>query len=73
MLIPPTPASITFDIKRSKDFEGKEALRILEFDIGVRDWTGRPWLYPLEADGHAIGDFIVVEATRGLVVERDSF
>ncbi|WP_027135398.1 esterase-like activity of phytase family protein [Geminicoccus roseus] len=52
--------------------EGKEALRILEFDTAAKEWTGRSWLYPLEADGHAIGDFNMIDESRGLIIERDN-
>jgi hypothetical protein len=51
---------------------GVEALRLLEMDAGTREWTGRSWLYPLAQDGNAIGDFNMIDATRGLVIERDS-
>jgi len=37
----------------------------------TREWSGRSWLYPLEDDGHAIGDFNMIDATRGLIIERD--
>ncbi|MEH3086280.1 MAG: esterase-like activity of phytase family protein [Xylophilus ampelinus] len=67
----------------AKDYErvgGKEALRVLEFDTRAGRWTGRSWLYPLEADGHAIGDFNLIDAQSapdgaravGLVIERDN-
>ncbi|MEW5420687.1 esterase-like activity of phytase family protein [Amorphus sp. 3PC139-8] len=52
--------------------DGTEALRILEFNVADRTFTGRSWLYPLEADGHAIGDFNMIDATRGLIIERDN-
>ncbi|MBE3636677.1 esterase-like activity of phytase family protein [Mangrovicoccus algicola] len=52
--------------------DGTEALRIVEFDVAARGWTGRSFLYPLEADGHAIGDFNMIDETRGLVIERDN-
>jgi hypothetical protein len=52
--------------------DGVEALRIIEMDAASRAWTGRSWLYRLEADGHAIGDFQMIDATRGLVIERDN-
>lgn len=52
--------------------DGKEVLRILEFDLGKREWTGRSWKYPLAQAGNAIGDFNMVDATHGLVIERDS-
>lgn len=58
-----------------KDWErvdGKEAARILEFDVASEKWTGRFWLYPFEANGNAIGDFNMIDATTGLVIERDN-
>jgi hypothetical protein len=51
---------------------GKEYLRILEFDVAAAKWTGRFWKYPLEANGHAIGDFNMIDATTALVIERDN-
>ncbi|WP_424933561.1 esterase-like activity of phytase family protein [Amaricoccus macauensis] len=51
--------------------DGRVALRILEMDAASRDWTGRSWLYPLEGETHAIGDFNMIDETRGLVIERD--
>jgi len=37
----------------------------------TREWTGNSWFYPIEDDGHAIGDFNMIDETRGLVIERD--
>ncbi len=51
---------------------GKEYLRILEFDVGAEKWTGRHWKYPLETNGFAIGDFNMIDATTGLIIERDN-
>ncbi|KXF78925.1 glycerophosphodiester phosphodiesterase [Paramesorhizobium deserti] len=48
------------------------ALRIVEFDIAGRKWTGRSWLYPLSDGGEAIGDFNMMDDTTGLVIERDN-
>ncbi|KTS22769.1 glycerophosphodiester phosphodiesterase [Methylobacterium indicum] len=59
------------DAKAFETRDGKEVLRILEFDTRARAWTGRSWFYPLEANGHAIGDFNLIDATTGLVIERD--
>ncbi|MFC7399656.1 esterase-like activity of phytase family protein [Chelatococcus sp. GCM10030263] len=50
---------------------GKQYLRILEFDVAGQKWTGRFWKYPLEANGNAIGDFNMIDATTGLIIERD--
>jgi len=51
--------------------DGRAAARILEMQAQGRAWTGRFWLYPLEAEGHAIGDVQMLDATRALVIERD--
>lgn len=51
--------------------DGRSALRILEMNAETREWTGNSWLYPLEADSHAIGDFNMIDETRGLIIERD--
>jgi hypothetical protein len=45
---------------------------VLEFDVAADAYTGRQWRYPLEAPGHAIGDFNLIDATRALVIERDN-
>lgn len=58
--------------KANEMVDGKTALRVLEFDVQKKAWTGRHWKYPLEASHHAIGDFNMVDATTGLVIERDN-
>ena len=58
-----------------KDWEkvdGKEASRILEFDVATEKWTGRYWQYVFENNGNAIGDFNMIDGTTGLVIERDN-
>ncbi|AOZ06380.1 esterase-like activity of phytase family protein [Cupriavidus malaysiensis] len=60
------------DAKDYERLDGKEALRILEFDTQARKWTGRSWLYPLEANGNAIGDFNMIDAGTGMIIERDN-
>ena len=52
--------------------DGHPALRILEFDVAKEAWTGRSWLYPLADGGASIGDFNLIDATTGLVIERDN-
>lgn len=49
-----------------------EVLRVLEFDIAKKEWTGRSWKYPLAVAGNAIGDFNMIDDTHGLIIERDS-
>jgi hypothetical protein len=55
-----------------KTADGKEYLRILEFDVANEKWTGRHWKYVLEQNGLAIGDFNLIDGTTGLIIERDN-
>jgi hypothetical protein len=51
-------------------------LRIFEFDLRAKAYTGRQWWYRLEASsasGQAIGDLTSVDASRFVVIERDPF
>lgn len=52
--------------------DDQPALRVIEFDVASKNWTGRSWLYPLSAGGEAIGDFNMIDATTALVIERDN-
>ena len=54
-----------------ESIDGAEASRILEFDVAKGEWSGRFWRYRFEETGHAIGDFNMIDETRGLVIERD--
>jgi hypothetical protein len=54
-----------------KTADGKEYLRVLEFDVAGEKWTGRHWKYVLEENGLAIGDFNMISPTQALVIERD--
>ncbi len=49
-----------------KTADGKQYLRILEFDVANEKWTGRHWKYVLEQNGNAIGDFNMISPTQGL-------
>jgi len=60
------------DAKDYEKVDGKEALRVLEFDVASEKWTGRHWKYVLEANGNAIGDFNMIDASTGLIIERDN-
>ncbi len=51
--------------------DGRQFLRILEFDVAKGAYTGRSFKYLLEANGHAIGDFNMIDANSGLIIERD--
>jgi hypothetical protein len=55
-----------------KTAEGRDYARILEFDVRAGQWTGRSWRYVFDANGLAIGDFNMLDATTGLVIERDN-
>jgi hypothetical protein len=59
-------------IKANENVDGKDYLRVLEFDVKTESWTGRHWKYMLEANNLAIGDFNMINATTGLVIERDN-
>ena len=50
---------------------GEAFLRVLEFDVAKEAFTGKSWKYKLEAPGNAIGDFNLIDATSGLIIERD--
>ncbi|MFM2450291.1 MAG: hypothetical protein RIS44_2741 [Pseudomonadota bacterium] len=58
--------------KETEKLDGREYLRILEFDVASERWTGRHWKYVLEANGLAIGDFNMIDETTALVIERDN-
>ncbi|MCW2241915.1 esterase-like activity of phytase family protein [Azospirillum canadense] len=55
-----------------KTADGRDYLRILEFDVEKEAWTGRSWQYVLEQNGNAIGDFNMIDGTTGLIIERDN-
>jgi len=52
--------------------DGKQYLRVLEFDVRAGQWTGRHWKYVMEVNHHAIGDFNMIDDTTGLIIERDN-
>lgn len=58
--------------KDTEKLNGREYLRVLEFDVATEKWTGRHWKYVLEANGLAIGDFNMIDATTALVIKRDN-
>ncbi|MEV4721107.1 esterase-like activity of phytase family protein [Micromonospora noduli] len=47
-------------------------LRLNEFDTGTNTYTGRRWAYALDSPAHAIGDAIMVDRDRFLIIERDN-
>ena len=58
--------------KAPEALDGKQFLRVLEFDVKAEQWTGRHWKYVLDANHHAIGDFNMISPTEGLIIERDN-
>ena len=58
--------------KSYENVDGRQYLRVLEFDVKAQKYTGRYWKYVLEANQHAIGDFNMIDATTGLIIERDN-
>ena len=50
-------------------------VRLLEYDLELRAWTGREWLYPIDGASHAVSE-IVRDPFSGadgyLVIERDT-
>ncbi len=51
--------------------DDKRFLRILEFDTAKGEYTGKSFKYTLEAPNNSIGDFNLIDATSGLIIERD--
>ncbi|MDB5931651.1 MAG: glycerophosphodiester phosphodiesterase, partial [Polaromonas sp.] len=58
--------------KSNENLNGKDYLRVLEFDVKTEAWTGRHWKYVLESNSHAIGDFNMIDGSTGLIIERDN-
>lgn len=58
-------------LEKALDGQGSELL-IHEFDIASKQFTGVRYRYPLSSADHAIGDFIMVGAQTGLIIERDA-
>jgi len=49
----------------------KTYVRINELDVASRSYTGKQWKYLLEEVGNVAADFQLLDATTGLVIERD--
>ena len=59
----------------SKDYDsidGKNFLRILQFDTKRNTYTDKSWKYVLDSNEHAIGDFNMIDPNYGLIIERDN-
>lgn len=51
---------------------GIRYLTIFEFDVEKGEFTDKTYKYPLEEGATAIGDFNLIDESRGLVIERDN-
>jgi len=50
---------------------GRTVLPLLAFDTAAGQWIEPVRYYPLEDPEHAIGEFVMLDERRGLVIERD--
>ncbi len=50
---------------------GDKTLLVHEFDLLSKSYTGKQYRYPIDKRATAIGDFIMFNNKRGLVIERD--
>lgn len=57
--------------KAQEQAGGRPYTRILELEVATRRYTGRQWKYAFEAAGHVAADFQLLDASTGLVIERD--
>src|SRR5262245_52757848 len=58
-------------LERTVTGDPDKTLRIDEFDIATERYTGRRFIYPLDAEGTNIGDMVAVDDQRFLVIERN--
>lgn len=58
-------------LERTVVGDPNKTLRIDEFDISSELYTGRRFIYPLDANGTNIGDMVAVDDHRFVVLERN--
>lgn len=58
-------------LERTVNGDEAGTLRIDEFDIQREAYTGRRFIYPLDAQGSNIGDMVAVDDRRFIVLERN--
>jgi len=58
-------------LERTVTGDADKTLRIDEFDISDETYTGRRFVYPLNANGTNIGDMVAVDDRRFVVLERN--
>jgi glycerophosphoryl diester phosphodiesterase len=71
MALAPNGRLITMLEKPIRDTTGRQLL-MSEFNPRTSRYTGKTWFYPLDVRGAAIGDFIMFNPRKGLVIERDN-
>ncbi|MDX2103206.1 MAG: esterase-like activity of phytase family protein [Alphaproteobacteria bacterium] len=49
----------------------RRVVRILEFSVAERRYTGRVMRYALHAPDHVLGDIAMIDATTAVLIERD--
>jgi hypothetical protein len=59
-------------LERTVTGDAAGTLRIDEFDIATEAYTGRRFVYPLDAKGSNIGDMVAVDEFRFVVLERNN-
>ncbi len=57
--------------KAQEQHGGRPFTRILELDVATQRYTGTQWKYRFEAAGNVAADFQLLDASTGLVIERD--
>ena len=57
--------------KAQESRNGKPFTRILELDVASQKYSERQWKYSFEEVGNIAADFQMLDATTGLVIERD--
>ncbi|MBC7993652.1 MAG: esterase-like activity of phytase family protein [Rhizobacter sp.] len=58
-------------LERTVTGDAAGTLRIDEFDISSEKYTGRRFIYPLDAKGTNIGDMVALDDRRFIVLERN--
>lgn len=51
--------------------DGKQFVRILQFDVAKGAYTGKSFKYLLEDNANVLGDMAMIDATTALIIERD--
>ena len=66
----PQPGTLLAMLEGAIPGDPPEELRLFEFDLARRDWTGRSWRYRLDSPAHAAAE-LAVRGDVYLVIERD--